>query len=117
MTGCSGIECTKAWRLATRTFLDALRDQEVCICAAIRLPGGRVVRGHRHHHCFAAANAMQYEDPITTRRIVQAEQGFVTSRGRFVDRWEGRRLQDAAGVASVAVGGYRLDCLFSEDLY
>ncbi len=45
------------------------------------------------------------------------EQGFVTSAGRFVNRAEGRRLQDAAGVSSVAPGGYRGGLLYSEDLY
>jgi hypothetical protein len=44
-------------------------------------------------------------------------QGFITSRNRFVNRSEARELQEAAGIASVAPGGYRGDLLFSEDLY
>lgn len=85
---------------------------EICICAAIQLPSGRIIRGHRHHHCFAAADAMASVDQIRA-----AEQGFVTSRNRFVGRVEGRKLQEAAGIPSAAVGGYRLDLLFTEDLY
>ena len=97
---------------------DAHREQEreICICAAIRLPSGRIVRGHRHPHCLEAAGGMSYKD-TTAEQIRLAEQGFVTSRNRFVDRVEGRRLQEAAGVPSAALGGYRLDMLFSEDLY
>ncbi|MGE3278053.1 MAG: hypothetical protein AB7O67_23320 [Vicinamibacterales bacterium] len=44
-------------------------------------------------------------------------QGFVTSRGRYVTRSEGRQLQEAAGIGSVSPSGYRGDLLFSEDLY
>jgi hypothetical protein len=44
------------------------------------------------------------------------DQGFITSRNRYVDREEGLRLQLAAGIESVAPGGYRGQ-LFSEDLY
>jgi hypothetical protein len=46
------------------------------------------------------------------------EQGFVTSRNRYVDRTEAMRLQVAAGIPS-ACGGRMEDgqLLFSEDLY
>ena len=44
------------------------------------------------------------------------EQGFITSRNRFVDREEGLRLQLRAGVPAFGGDGYQ-DQLYSEDLY
>lgn len=86
---------------------------EVCICAAIRLADGRVIRGHRHCHAMRTA----FEMRIPTVDIRAAAQGFVTSRNRYVGREEGQRLQLAAGIASADPDGYRGDILFSEDLY
>lgn len=83
---------------------------EICICAAVRLMDGLVVRGHRHHDCLRAAGEMK-------RIPLGAAQGFITSRGRFVDRREAMQLQLAAGIVSADEGGYRGDGLFSEDLY
>ena len=45
------------------------------------------------------------------------EQGFITSRNRFVGREEAMRLHRAAGLKSAAYGELRGDILFSEDLY
>jgi hypothetical protein len=45
------------------------------------------------------------------------DQGFVTSRGRYVGREEGQQLQKAAGLPSACPSGYRAKLLFSEDLY
>lgn len=81
---------------------------EICICAAIQLADGRIIRGHRHDDCIQTAIKWQAEPRA-------AQQGFVTSRNRFVDRHEGMRLQNAAGIESV--NGYRGEVLFSEDLY
>lgn len=91
---------------------------EVCICAAVRLPDGRVIRGQRHHDCLRAIAALPDESVADRWPLLGGEaQGFITSMGRYVDRREGRRLQEAAGIGSVAPGGYRGDLLFSEDLY
>lgn len=87
------------------------RELEVCICAAVRLDDGRVIRGHRHHNCFPAAKEAGQTDLIR-----QDMQGFVTSRERYVDRAEGLALQMAAGIPS-ARGAYNGRALFSEDLY
>lgn len=95
--------------------------REICICAAIRLPDGRVIRGHRHHNCFhaiaelATVDASVPSGPVATARF---EQGFVTSRNRFVGREEGVALQIAAGIPSADTvrKGYG-NQLFSEDLY
>ncbi len=83
---------------------------ETCVRAAIKLADGTVIEGKRHHLCLREAFGRGLS-------ITGHEQGFVTSAGRFVNRAEGRRLQDAAGVSSVAPGGYRGGLLYSEDLY
>lgn len=90
---------------------------ERCLCAAI-LCNGKVFLGHRHPDCFRAMeNELSWD--LSRRQMMELEhiQGFLTSEGRFVDREEGYRLQIAAGIPSIAEGGYRGDELFSEDLY
>jgi hypothetical protein len=99
---------------------------EICICAAIRLPDGRVIRGHRHDSCIRTAYELVkwQHDPNSGvggpewSASMAIDQGFVTSRNRYVGRREGMRLQVAAGIPS-ACGGKMQDgeMLFSEDLY
>ena len=84
---------------------------EICICAAVRTPGGLVIRGHRHADALRTLAETGY---VNCR---EAEQGFVTSRSRFVSRREGRALQITAGVPSANKNGYHATLLFSEDLY
>ena len=91
---------------ATPTFMD-----EICICAAVRTPSGLVIRGHRHSD---ALRTLAETGHVNCR---EAEQGFVTSRARFVSRREGQALQIAAGIPSVNKRGYHAFLLFSEDLY
>jgi hypothetical protein len=94
-----------------RLTAELAKYKEICICAAIKYEGG-IVRGYRHGDCF---NTMQAKG---IKRTGDEIQGFITSRNRFVDRAEGRRLQAEAGIESAAEGGYEYDdCLFSEDLY
>lgn len=85
---------------------------EICICAAVIAENEKIYRGHRHGDCFQA---------IFTRKLKPKDdadaQGFITSHNRFVTRTEGRKLQDAAGIASCDPEGYRGNTLFSEDLY
>jgi hypothetical protein len=85
---------------------------EHCICAAWKAQDNKIYKGHRHIHCLDAM-----EDARTTPAKNPASQGFITSTGRFVDRYEGYKLQIAAGIESIAEGGYRGERLFSEDLY
>lgn len=89
---------------------------ETCICAAVRLDDGRIFYGHRHHNAMASAREHGH-DALVAQRM----QGFVTTRGRFVDREEGMRLQLAAGIPTAdphRVGRYvEGGKLFSEDLY
>lgn len=89
---------------------------EIVICAAIRLPDGYIVRGHRHADCINRAFDMprykeNWECPFDD------DQGFITSRNRYVTREEGLALQKAAGIPSADPSGYRARELFSEDLY
>lgn len=89
------------------------KELEIVICAAIQLSDGRVFRGHRHGDCFYT----MVRAGIDKQEAANAEQGFITSRNRFVSREEGRRLQDQAGIPSASPDGYQANTLFSEDLY
>lgn len=107
--------------------------QERILCAAIYVDTGEakpprrshtypatglVFAGWRHPDCFTTLNA--WADRLTDeeRARIGAEalrgrcQGFVTSRGRFVDREEGARIAVAAG--QVPPGIVSLD---SEQVY
>lgn len=88
---------------------------EICICAAIKCSDGTIVRGHRHGDAMWTAREMGKE--LWNEEPFGKQQGFITSRNRYVGREEGRRLQDAAGIPSADPGGYRGTTLFSEDLY
>ncbi len=98
--------------------------RETVICAAIRLPNGTVFRGHRHGDCIRTAHAS-----VTWNGSVDpgehhwtpdmcSDQGFITSRNRYVGRATGLQLQLAAGIESASADGrgYRGQ-LYSEDLY
>lgn len=88
---------------------------EICICAAIKLNDGLIIRGHRHGDCI---NNLRQRPDMTDDRYKGHVQGFITSKNRFVTREEGRKLQDEAGIQSAEKdGGYRGNTLFSEDLY
>lgn len=90
--------------------------KEIVICAAIRMPDGEVIRGHRHNNCYDVVRAR----PDKVREdIVRAAQGFLTSQNRFVCREEAMKIQRAAGISSAQWpdGKLRGDSLFSEDLY
>lgn len=90
-------------------------EPEVCICAALQMPDGYVVRGHRHDGAIKTAGGMSR---YTREHIYEAEQGFVTSRNRFVGREEGARLMRAVDWHDPKTGlPFLADVLFSEDLY
>lgn len=92
---------------------EAVVQPEIVICSAIRMPDGYVVRGHRHNDAVRVAKGMpRYKDSTVQ------DQGFVTSRNRFVDRIEGCAIQKAAGIESVhPAEKYLHGELYSEDLY
>ena len=90
--------------------------KEFCICAAIKLVTGEVIYGHRHNNCYDVVSA---RPGFTKTLVLDAVQGFVTSRGRFVGREEAMKLQRASGKPSKYSfnGKYCGKMLFSEDLY
>lgn len=96
---------------------------EICICSAIRLPDGRLIRGHRHGDCIrTAVELIDHRhsiglEPTGWSSSMCDEQGFITSANRYVGREEGLRLQLAAGIESACRSGYRHRELFSEYLY
>lgn len=87
---------------------------EQCICAAIQLPNGEVWRGHRHDDAIRVAGLAP---DVAREAIRNAEQGFITSRNRFVGREEGAAIQRRAGIMSAQNLQPVGDVLFSEDLY
>ena len=93
------------------------RVREVCLCAAIWLDDGYVVRGHRHDDCIATVAKLVAAGRKVHGHLRQDQQGFLTSHGRFVSREEGARLQNEAGVVSAMTGRPIQSLLFSEDLY
>ncbi len=88
-------------------------NPEVPACAAVRYEGGGgiifIFAGKRHGDCLRDATLAGYGKPVT--------QGFMTTRGRFVNRVDAKLLMERAGRESAAPDGYRGDHLFSEDLY
>lgn len=86
--------------------------KEICICAAIKTSRRTFVTGKRHFDCYSVIRKMGAKALYTAD-----SQGFYTSKGRFVTRKQGRKLQDKAGVKSASPEGYQGDTLFSEDLY
>ena len=88
-------------------------DQEIVICSAVKSGDGLIVRGHRHCDCY---------HNFSLRPKYQAgmgiyEDGFITSRNRFVGREEALKIQILAGKKSNDPNGYRGNILYSEDLY
>jgi hypothetical protein len=94
---------------------ELLKEKEIVICAAVKTPSGLIVRGHRHCDCYHNISQRPgYEEPES---VCYCDEGFITSKNRYVDRNEGWKIQTAAGIASADPGGYRHETLFSEDLY
>jgi len=93
-----------------------IEEKEICICAAIEMKDGYIIRGHRHRDCLRTASQIpKYKDELPNGR----NQGFVTSKNRYVDRLEGARLQKEAGIKSKLPDeqAYLHGELYSEDLY
>lgn len=86
--------------------------KEICICAAVIDTEGNIWRGHRHCDCLHALRNGHKE-----YKFELDNQGFITSKNRYVNREEGRKLQDKAGIPSASPEGYMGNTLYSEDLY
>jgi len=89
-------------------------NKEIVICAAVKAENGRIFRGHRHGDAMRVCADHKLKLCMTSS---QEQQGFITSKNRYVGREEGRILQDKAGIKSADEEGYRGTTLFSEDLY
>lgn len=87
-------------------------QKEIVICAAIKCDDGRILRCNRHGDGMLNAHHNGWKLAEGSE-----QQGFITSKGRYVSREEGRILQDEAGIPSADPEGYRGKTLFSEDLY
>jgi len=74
------------------------------------VPTGVVIGGWRHPNCIDTVAAVEW--PHGEVRVAQKDQGFLTSRGRFVGREEAAKLAWAAGQTF-----RELTSLTSEDLY
>lgn len=103
---------------------DVPSQREFCVCAALKMPRGEIIYGHRHNHCYdvvrARMNALHPSAQDGYRQeIIEAGQSFVTSSGRFVDRTEAMSIQRESGKPSKyhPDGKYTGEDLFSEDLY
>lgn len=115
--GCN-VVVGKSLKISFISFLKSLfSEKEIVICAAIRMPDGYVIRGHRHNNCIMTASQIpKYKGVITGGD----EHGFVTSKNRYVTRLEGARIQKSAGIKSRLDGigkPYLYGNLYSEDLY
>ena len=88
-------------------------EKEICICAAVKDSDGVIYFGRRHADCMLS---IRERGKKMMSHVDGKEQGFITSKNRFVDRIEGRELQILAGISSKWREGYGSE-LFSEDLY
>jgi hypothetical protein len=78
--------------------------------AAIR-KDGIIYIGHRHPHCIRVMVECRVSKPVTK----DAEQGFVTDEGVFVDRQEALKIAIENNQIITKHGAK--DELYSEDLY
>ena len=92
-------------------------EKEIVICAAIRMSDGYIVRGHRHADAILIATKIPRYKEESHRW--GDDQGFVTSRNRYVNRVEAAKIQKAAGIVSKMPedGAYLHGECYSEDLY
>lgn len=80
----------------------------------VNIDKGMVIQGHRHGHCINVISTALYMRSVTfgERATGESEQGFITSKNRFVDRKEAGKIAFECGQIA-APNNY----LFSEDIY
>lgn len=92
-------------------------EKEIIICAAVRAEDGHIHRGHRHGDAMWAMQRMPaYED----ERPHGDDQGFITSKNRYVNCEEGMRIFKESGAVSADEENHPIANryeLYSEDLY
>ena len=99
---------------------------EFILCAAIyyedgikrkhqpaNISAGVVVCGQRHANCFIVLNELLQDKFDKTKH----HQGFLTSKGRFVDRVEAFQLAKKSGQIITPIKDDEVNILTSEDLY
>lgn len=85
---------------------------EYILCAAI-LFEGTIIAGHRHNDCYNVLRKLKGE--FTT---LPKEQGFLTSKNRFVDRSEAWFIaKENNQIMSYMLEDDEYHTLISEDLY
>lgn len=97
-----------------------MKKEEYILCAAVHfqdgieyvhqpknIESGFVICGRRHHNCFTTKS-------IFNTPFINSEQGFLTSKDRFVDREEARKIAIDCGQITETMHSTKL---FSEDLY
>lgn len=93
---------------------------EIVICAAVRAKDGTIYRGHRHGHALYKPFGLQGMPGYEGERPHGDDQGFITSRNRYVTREEAYRIFVESGAVSVDESRHpmagRME-LYSEDLY
>lgn len=98
---------------AARSFIDGVDSiKEIVICAAVIADNGKIFRGHRHSDCLNTMRGCKLKYTFNAEN-----QGFITSKNRYVNRKEAQKLQKAAGIPSADRDGYQGNELYSEDLY
>lgn len=116
-----GHKLGKEVEFSLRQFLKNRQKKEHILCSAVWFQDGKehphqpknvekgfVVCGMRHHNVFTTCGILGYQEKECNI------QGFLTSKDRFVNRKEAKRIAEEAGqIISENVG----DLLFSEDLY
>lgn len=108
-----------------------MKDNEYIVCAANHyndgiertfnpknIDTGLVICGHRHHNCiqmFAELRGFPYSSE--SLEVMRTEiQGFLTSKNRFVDRYEALVIA-LENNQVLDIEDVRENKLFSEDLY
>ena len=103
------IICSAIWykELPTQTFLPKNLDKGVVVC------------GHRHGHCIDIMKTLGQLRSVVNGpdSVGDYEQGFLSNKNKFYDRFESMRLAIEAGqVEYDKLYNPRIG-LFSEDLY
>lgn len=77
---------------------------------------GVVVCGHRHGHCINTVSVLAGLRTVKfgENAVGETEQGFLTTKNRFISRTEAKKLAKQQGQD---INGDNYDELFSEDLY
>lgn len=98
---------------AAADIIDNDDYKETIAAAAIRHPNGLIFsakRPYRHHHCIRAMAELKMAGLANTH-----DQGFITSKGRYVDRREGLLIATTANQLVRKTAPEHI--LFSEDVW